>query len=194
MSENFHPVEWLSAYYDGELEPVRRGQVEAHLGGCDDCRRELAALEALSQALSRDQAADAALTDQAAFWRKLEPRLTDRAPASVNPSEQKLPLRWLPGLGLLALNGLWQAGALVAVAVMLVAPWLPPVVPWLSRLDRLAAVPSLGWLGWLLPREWIGVGLWASFVVVSGGLAVLYVAWLGYEMRYGKQSLAPAGA
>lgn len=194
MSEISHPIEWLSVYYDGELDPVRRGQVEAHLGECEDCRHELAALQALSQALSRDEVAGAALTDEDVFWRKLEPRLTDRTLTQANLGEQRLPLRWLPGLGLLALNGLVQAGALVVLALMLLAPWLPPVTPWLSRLDRAAAIPSLGWLAWALPNEWIGLGLSAFFVIVTGGLAVLYLAWLGYEIRYSKQSPALAGA
>jgi hypothetical protein len=43
----------------------------------------------------------------------------------------------------------------------------------------------LGWLAWVLPAAWSGVGMFALFVIVSAGLAVLYLAWLGYELRYG---------
>jgi anti-sigma factor RsiW len=38
----------IDAYYDGELEPEAQGAFEEHLGGCADCRRELASLRQLS--------------------------------------------------------------------------------------------------------------------------------------------------
>ncbi len=41
----------LSAWLDGELAPGVMTQVERHLEGCADCRRELALLTALDQAL-----------------------------------------------------------------------------------------------------------------------------------------------
>ena len=56
MSSTGHPIpaERLSAYYDGELDAARREQVEAHLNGCAECRRALADLKSLSEALSAD--------------------------------------------------------------------------------------------------------------------------------------------
>ncbi len=39
-------AETLSAYVDGRLDAADRGVASAHLGGCDDCRRELAELRA----------------------------------------------------------------------------------------------------------------------------------------------------
>jgi anti-sigma factor RsiW len=42
----------LSAWLDGELAPEVMTQVERHLEGCAGCRRELAQLEALEQALA----------------------------------------------------------------------------------------------------------------------------------------------
>jgi anti-sigma factor RsiW len=41
----------LSAWLDGELAPEVMSQVELHLEGCAGCRRELALLTALEQAL-----------------------------------------------------------------------------------------------------------------------------------------------
>lgn len=41
----------LSGWLDGELAPEVMALVERHLEGCTDCRRELARLEALEQAL-----------------------------------------------------------------------------------------------------------------------------------------------
>jgi anti-sigma factor RsiW len=42
----------LSTWLDGELAPEVMTQVERHLEGCAGCRRELARLEALEQALA----------------------------------------------------------------------------------------------------------------------------------------------
>lgn len=42
----------LSAYLDGELDPARRRQVEAHLTTCATCSQELANLRAGDQALA----------------------------------------------------------------------------------------------------------------------------------------------
>jgi hypothetical protein len=39
----------LSAYHDGELDPARRAEVEAHLAACSECRRVLDAYRALGQ-------------------------------------------------------------------------------------------------------------------------------------------------
>lgn len=41
----------LEAYHDGELDPARRAEVEAHLGACEACRTALAGLAGLSAAL-----------------------------------------------------------------------------------------------------------------------------------------------
>jgi len=48
-----HPVEWLSAFLDDELEDAERRGVAAHLAACPSCARhlrELAALDALARA------------------------------------------------------------------------------------------------------------------------------------------------
>ena len=43
-----HVIEWLSAYFDGELTGKRLFQVEEHLAECDACQAELESLEKLS--------------------------------------------------------------------------------------------------------------------------------------------------
>jgi anti-sigma factor RsiW len=180
MSEHPHaiPNEWLAAYYDGELDETRREKVEAHLPTCASCRQELATLKSCSDALAVDRLPDDTLTSRAEFWRKLESQLPDRA------AVEQSPLRWLPGIGLLLINGLVQFGAAVSTVVMLIAGLLPGETQPLTWLSRAAASSVMGWLTWLLPDQWNGLGLAAFFVVISAWLTVLYLAWLGYMWRY----------
>jgi len=180
MSERPHaiPNEWLTAYYDGELDETRREKLEAHLLTCVSCRQELAVLKSMSNALAVDRFPDDALVGRAEFWRKLESQLPDRV------AVERSPLRWLPGIGLLLINGLVQFGAAVSAVVMLVAGLLPWEAQPLTWLSRAAASSVMGWLTWLLPDQWSGLGLAAFFVVISAWLAVLYLAWLGYVWRY----------
>jgi len=42
----------IGAYHDGELSPRERDELERHIARCDDCRRELRRLEALSRWLA----------------------------------------------------------------------------------------------------------------------------------------------
>ena len=44
-----HLGERLSALIDGELSDTQRERVLAHLAGCEDCRREAAALRLLKR-------------------------------------------------------------------------------------------------------------------------------------------------
>ncbi len=48
---SIHLTAWLGAYLDGEVNETLRGQVEAHLAACPDCRRELEELRQLSALL-----------------------------------------------------------------------------------------------------------------------------------------------
>ena len=174
MSEHAIPNEWLALYYDGELNEIRRAQVQAHLRSCADCQRELAALKALSRVLVVDRLADDALASRAVFWRKLESRLPERVEAA--PSL----LKWLPGVGLLLANVLVQFVAVVSVVVMLLASqlgWIAQSIDWLDR----ALLSWLGgWLTWLLPAQWGGWGVSLGLVILSAWLAVLYLAWMGW--------------
>ncbi len=187
MSENAHPIpsEWLAAYHDGELDAVRQAVVATHLLTCAECRRELAALKSLSEALSADQLDSRALTDDDVFWQTLEPRLPSRRPASANISDRNTMIRWLPGLSLLVLYGAAQIMAAIGTGLMLILGSTAPLPAWTLGLDRLAASATLGWLAYSWPTEWFGLGFFAMFVALSAGLALAYLAWLAYEWRYG---------
>jgi anti-sigma factor RsiW len=56
--EHARAQELLSDYLEGELEAADRVAVEAHLSGCEECRRDLESLQATLQALSRLAAAE----------------------------------------------------------------------------------------------------------------------------------------
>ncbi len=182
MSEHAIPVEWLALYHDGELDQARRQQVEEHLLTCAVCQRELAALKSLNRALGVDRLPEEVLTEQAAFWRELKPQLPERAATSA------VPIQWLPGVGLLVMNGVVQFIAAAGVVVALVAgpfPWIAQPVGWLSRA---LAGWLFGWLAWLPPAEWSGWGLSLFLIALSAWLAVLYLAWLGYAWRHRQAS------
>jgi hypothetical protein len=109
-------------------------------------------------------------------------------------SARRVLLHWSPGIGLLALNALVQVAAVAAgVAVVAVgpvlarwpAPALAPALAWAAWGYQLAAGSTLGWLAWLVPANWGGWALLGLWLTVSAELAVLYLAWLGYEWRYG---------
>lgn len=51
-----HPEERLSAYADGELPAEEADAVEAHLEACTECRRELAAIETMGDAMKEASA------------------------------------------------------------------------------------------------------------------------------------------
>ena len=183
------PAEWLSAYYDGELDVTRREQVEAHLSVCAECRGALADLKRLSDALSADPVREEALAGEAVFWRNLRPQLPDRPAAPSTADALRVWLRWLPGLSLLVLTGAVQVAGVVATVVLLALSRSSVAASWTLSINRLAASAAMGWLVWLLPPQWTGWGLFALFTLVSVALAVLYLAWLGYEWRYGRLAL-----
>ncbi len=194
MSPLTHPIpaKWLTAYYDGELDVARRDQVEAHLPECAECRRELEGLHALSQTLGSDALDQKDLTGSADFWRRVQSQLPDRrqpAPAAARISASRLVLRWSPGIGLLVLNGAVQAGALISTALIVLAPRLWTVPAWVQWGYQLAGNTALGWLAWLVPGNTSWLGLILLSLSLSAGLAVLYLAWLGYELRHGASAL-----
>jgi len=187
MSETGHPIpsDWLTAYYDGQLDVARQALVAAHVLTCAECQRELAALKALSEALSVDKLAGPEPADDAAFWQVLEPRLPDRRPAPAPGANAATLIRWLPGLSLLVFHAAVQVVALVGTGLIFILRSEAHLPAWTLGLDHLAAAATLGWLSWLWPAQWNGLGYFAVFITVSGGLAVLYLAWLAYEWCYG---------
>jgi anti-sigma factor RsiW len=75
-------IDLLAAYLDDEATSEERVQIEAHLAGCRDCRRELEALRteqsALREAL-RVKASDAIPPPQA--WSQLQLGIQDERPS-----------------------------------------------------------------------------------------------------------------
>lgn len=185
------PAEWLSAYYDGELDATRTALVEEHLPGCEACQHTLAELKLLSGLLAEDTLADDAISAPHTFWQAVEPQLPEQEVNVFEGDLSKIIMRWLPGLGLLLMNGLVQVAGVAVTVWLVLAPNLPVRPNWMGALDNLAVGSILGLPAWLLPMDWINVlGGFALFVTVSAGLAVLYLAWLGYELRYGTPALA----
>jgi hypothetical protein len=191
MSEHPHPIpnEWLTLYYDGELDLLRRDQVEGHLPVCLSCQQELAALKGLSSLLAVDRLGNDIFESRSvrSMWTELEPRLPERAAAA--PSL----LRWLPGFGLLIANVVVQFITVVSVTVMLAGSqlgWIAQLVDWL---DGALSDWLLGWTTWLLPVPSSGFGLSLFLILLSAWLAVLYVAWLGHIWLDRRQPVAQMG-
>jgi len=193
MSALTHPIpaEWLTAYHDGELDARRRQQVEAHLPECAECRRELEALQALRQVLASEPV-PAARTTPEAFWRGVQTQLPERPAAAAHRKLTAAPvgtsqmlLRWSPGILLLLLNGVVQVAAVGGAAFLLLATALQWTPAWAVPMLQLVSGLTLGLPTWLLPANWGGWELLGFWLIVTAELGVLYVAWLGYELRYG---------
>jgi len=179
------PAGWLMAFHDGELDDDRRAQVTAHLAACAACRQELAELDALRVALAADALPAGNRADE--FWGRVQAQLPERlpAPAPARPSARQALLRWLPGIGLLLLNGALQVLAVALTALLLLPMFLSQAPAWVNSLAQLGLGASLGWLAWLVPAGWGGWALLAVWLIASANLALLYLAWLGYEIRHG---------
>ena len=115
---------WLAT---GALDEEEREWVERHLVSCEDCREELARLEALRKACAEQCEADAAsFEDVDRAWQRMRRKL---------PSAGKRPAGWREAL---RLHGVrtprWVAGALAAQAVLLVA--FGALIFWPQRTER----------------------------------------------------------
>ncbi|MGH7573180.1 MAG: anti-sigma factor family protein, partial [Gemmatimonadota bacterium] len=77
MSE--HPIERLSAWIDGDLDPAERERVERHVAGCAECAAVLAGLERVVASARKIEDREPA-TD---LWPGIEGRLGARRPAVV---------------------------------------------------------------------------------------------------------------
>lgn len=77
----------LETFVDGELRDGARAQVEAHLDGCERCRRDAQALRELREAL-REAEADATLTpgEAAAFEPAVRARIREAEAAAERHS------------------------------------------------------------------------------------------------------------
>jgi len=89
---------WLSAYLDGEITSRRREAVEAHLAGCDACRRELADLRQVSACLQVWQAPEANPELSARFAERLTARSRQQADGKNRLAGPWLRAAWSVGL------------------------------------------------------------------------------------------------
>jgi anti-sigma factor RsiW len=53
MSQHAFPLEVLHELVDGRLDPLRRDEVEEHVRGCEQCRRQIEALSAVKRSIAR---------------------------------------------------------------------------------------------------------------------------------------------
>lgn len=102
-----HPIEAISAFLDGALEPAEADGLERHLSGCGSCARLLEDLRTLEAAREDPPPVPAGLHRRIA--RSLEPA---RAVPMAPPPPRRAP--WLRGIPLAA------AGSMAAVAVLAV--------------------------------------------------------------------------
>lgn len=183
-----HMQEWLNAYLDDELNERQHASVEQHLAVCQACRAELEALRLLSQEVQRVPLPQELPTAER-FAAQLMLRLPRHPAQPARNAEHKLSW-WLVPATLLAAwafvqavfwlnSGVWavgQAGLLGEAAA-----WLAP-----APHSTGAVTGFFQWLG-VLPAgnaqqaaaisESIGWGMLLQ-LVLEGGLAVLYLAWL----------------
>jgi anti-sigma factor RsiW len=124
-----HVLEWLPAYYDGELSENRRRKVEAHLQECASCLAELESLQGLS-ALLRSEPAPAH-TPPERFTAQVQ-LLLPRG-SGVRQQPQALP-RWMLGAPLLLIAG-WaflQAALIVTAFALAAGSFFPGLAGWFA--------------------------------------------------------------
>ena len=167
-----HPaLAWLSAYHDGELGEERLRKVEAHLGVCELCRRDLQALRGLS-VLVQENPPLPVDPQSRRFTSQVLNRLAKTQPTS-SPWEAVLRFVWrLAPFAVLVMWAYFQA-------VLLMTSLLRVVLPLdLSRLDLLQGLslfaPSIGLLDLIA-------------TVVS---AILLWGWLASWWAYRQHRLA----
>ena len=82
----------VEMYFYGELDPVDRVRVEAHLRGCAPCRQRLEDLHAIRRALASRPAVDAPPAgDWSGFMRRLDQNLRTLEPQNRRTSEPQNP-------------------------------------------------------------------------------------------------------
>jgi anti-sigma factor RsiW len=118
---------YVPGYLDGELDLVRKIEMEQHLESCEDCARELESLQALGDALRRSSLAYSA---PAALRGQIE-----SAVRSAAPSEKRE--RWSAWRAF----PVWQwATAFAVLAVCSVSVWwIAPALSGASAEQRIAA-------------------------------------------------------
>lgn len=185
-----HVIDWLQAYYDGELQGAQLGRVEAHLAACESCRAELEALQAISLLLQESSSAPDLLKPESFVARVVQ--ATSEVPFRPAPPALKRALETGWYLIPVGLFGAWVfvQTAYIVVAVVLLAQSSPST----ARLFPFV-LPSASDISWLAVEQcftrsglevlWCIAGHVASLggVVALGfgplvGIALLYWAWL----------------
>lgn len=124
-----HPQERLSAYADGELSPEEAETVEDHLEACTECRRELAIIRGMGEAMSETGA-----TTGGSMWESVRRRI-------VGPTGWLLVVAGLAVLAALAAVEWFRSGSLTP-------EWLATTAVGVGL--GLVAVS----IGWEQYREW----------------------------------------
>jgi anti-sigma factor RsiW len=170
-----HVNQYLDEYYDDELSPARRRQVEAHLGGCPSCRAELEQMRRLSTLLDEVLLPDEFSSPQL-FNAQVALRLDRRqAERSRYPEAAWHVVPVLLLCGVIVLQGLFALLGGVA--------GLARAVNWLG-IDV-----GSSWSWWGAVQAYLGSLLGLSFTslvtVLSGALMVaLYLAALAVFIPY----------
>lgn len=106
--------ERLSAYLDGELTSAERSTIEAHLSGCDECQRELAALRKTRDLLRALPAP--ALPRAFTLPEQPAPARRGAAPVWARPAQLVGGIAAMIGLGLLITTALPSFGVMHGAA------------------------------------------------------------------------------
>lgn len=178
-----HVDEPLQELLDGRLAPVERLAVEAHLLGCERCRRLRASLEPSRAALR--SAPNASEVTSAALRRRILAALDeeDRARATLAAP------RVLPG-GRFRLA--WATAALVVLAVGALLLFAPPVreVPPADPVDRMAESYRGLVSGQLVVEHALSAPADLEHRFAAGGLPfrarVLDLSMMGFELAGGR--------
>jgi anti-sigma factor RsiW len=186
-----HVNHLLEEYYDDELGPARKRQVERHLQACASCRAELEELRQLSALLEGAPLPDAFSPPQL-FGAQVALRVSrQQVERSRYPSMAWHVVPWVLLCGLVVLQGLFALSGgvigLVQAASLLgidVSAWLPA---W-SALDL-----ELGGVLRLSPASLVtvvSVAAMAALYLATIAVFVPYVGWVRTLLRSTQSGLA----
>ena len=88
----------IPIYLDQELETAKHREVETHLLGCPDCRREARAIEQSWDLLGKIEALEPDPNYIARFWRSVDAQMPWHAKIFKNVQSIFLQRRWVPAL------------------------------------------------------------------------------------------------
>jgi hypothetical protein len=168
MSDNNHTtfLEWLYTEEDGSLLPGERRRLEAHLAGCESCRREREAVSKMDLLLESSRIpVEDAFTSQ----------VMDRLPAAG--WEARHPRTWVAALLCLVLFG-----GLGAALLGISAAQFEPAAPLLATLGSIGDMLKASLLAGagLLTASWKGLGAAVGQVLQGSKLnLIVLIALVG---------------